>query len=282
MVKDTRYALIADIHANIVALDAVLAQIDKEGIDEIVCLGDIVGYGPRPRECIERVKQRCEHVIAGNHDRVVMSRDHDALQLSLFDHHISPRWYESFRWTHRMLCDDDRDYLRSLPLQLLFDHFVAAHAKPNAGGSFAARKQRFSKYLMSDDGQPTPPMLEVLAYVQELQVANTARCMTAPYAAVFGHTHKPYLLDNGTFLVQGKRKRTLSFMNCDDHPVLVNVPSVGLPRDGDKRAGYAIIDGTGVSLVRIPYDVKAAVRMMFTTPGYDVNERILSHVKTGV
>jgi len=274
-----RYALIADIHGNLQALETVLADIDKQAVDDIVCLGDIVGYGPNPAECLKLVRERCEGlIVAGNHDIAAGGENPEFLG-------INPTWHDSFRWTRSRLNDAERTYLRTLPLQFELDHFVAAHGKPQPSSDdiAEARKIDFDRYNTyvfygTKHGAPeeTTELRHIHSYVKHLHAQNPTL-----FAAVFGHTHRPFIYSGDMILVTYPHpdQRTTLTMPRESGTVLVNVPSVGQPRDDDWRTGYALIDEKTVTLVRLVYDNMATVSALTRNqcPSNDLLRRFLIH-----
>ena len=117
-----RIAVISDIHANLHALDAVLAEIDAEQVDEVWCLGDLVGYGPRPNECVEAVRARATLCLAGNHDLAVIGH----ADLALFVGEAEA----AATWTRTVLEDDAASYLASLEPVAHRDRVALAHGSP--------------------------------------------------------------------------------------------------------------------------------------------------------
>jgi len=226
-----RYAVIADIHANLAALDAVLEDIRKKGgVDEMWCLGDIVGYGPDPAPCIELLRQLKPVCVAGNHDRAVIGK----IELSYFN----PLAAAACQWTETQLKAGHRLYLESLPLTIERGDFFLVH------------------------GSPLDPVLE---YVMSTSVAARNFSFLKSTFCLVGHTHVPAAFreekdaclpihfTSGIGLVLGSRR------------MIVNPGAVGQPRDGDPAASYAIYESEGriMRLYRVPYDIKATQdRMM--------------------
>jgi len=225
-----RYAILADVHANLAALEAVLADIEeKGGVDELWCLGDIVGYGPDPGECIRLLKQRCSACIAGNHDLGAVGK----LNLAYFN----PAAAAACRWTSGQLGPSDVRYLEELPLTLLEGDFFLAH------------------------GSPAEPALE---YIISTGIAARNFSFFDSRYCLVGHTHVPMAfrqegdsassiaLSSGIGLVLGTKR------------MIINPGGVGQPRDGDPRASYAIHDSEGsiLRLYRVEYDIAATQRKM--------------------
>jgi diadenosine tetraphosphatase ApaH/serine/threonine PP2A family protein phosphatase len=123
-----RLAIISDIHSNIQALEKVLSAIDNLGIDQIYCLGDIVGYGPFPNECVEIVRKRCTLVIKGNHDSGVIGE----LELD----HFNQFGRSAIIWTQKNIAPDNLAYLKGLPLSASENGCTLAHATPREPDSW--------------------------------------------------------------------------------------------------------------------------------------------------
>ncbi len=226
-----RYALLADIHANLAAFTAVLADIERRGgVEEMWCLGDIVGYGPDPSQCIELLRQQKHVSVSGNHDLAAIGK--------LDTTNFNPDAAGSSRWTARQLNPRDISYLESLPSVTLKGDFTLVHGSP---------REPVWEYLKSVGGAK-----ENFAYFK------SRFCL-------LGHSHMPLVFkldenDNcssvrfspGIGLVLGRRR------------LIINPGSVGQPRDGDPRASYAIYDSDGavVKLYRVPYDIKATQEKM--------------------
>jgi|TARA_B100000315_G_scaffold248049_1_gene277493 predicted phosphodiesterase len=226
-----RYALLADIHANLVAFTAVLADIERRGgVEEVWCLGDIVGYGPDPSQCIELLRQRNHISVSGNHDLAAIGK----LDTTNFNLDAAC----SCRWTARQLNPEDIGYLKSLPSVIEEGDFTLVHGSP---------REPVWEYLTSVNGAK-----ENFAYFK------SRFCL-------LGHSHMPLVFkldenDNcssvrfslGVGLVLGKRQ------------LIINPGSVGQPRDGDSRASYAIYDSDDAvaKLYRVPYDIKATQEKM--------------------
>ena len=220
-----RYAFIADIHSNLAALQAVLEDINsKGGVDEIWCLGDIVGYGAQPRECIQLIKKYCSVCIAGNHDLAAVGK----LELSWFN----PAAAEACQWTTGVLNPVDARYLEDLPLKIEKDDFTLVH------------------------GSPSNPALE---YIISTGIAeNNFSHFTSKFCIV-GHSHIP-----AAFKQEGNTAEPIHLMEgvglvLHTHRMIVNPGSVGQPRDGDPRASWGLYEGEGLMfrLHRVEYDIKA-------------------------
>lgn len=225
-----KYALISDIHANLPALEAVLSNLDARGdVDAIYHLGDLVGYAPWPDEVVQLLKERAIPGIAGNYDSTTATdyrhcgcRYEDARQEELS--HLS------YEWTRAHASADTKRYLASLPFRI--------DVRP-LGGHVAGPR------LILLHGNP---VLNTVYWTEDrpdrfcLQMSETVSAKAGDVIA-FGHTHKPW-------------HREIDGIH------FVNTGSVGRPKDGDPRAGYALVtmDGTRVAIesVRVDYDVERA------------------------
>ncbi len=224
-----RYLIISDIHANLVALEAVLA--DAPAFDQVWCLGDWVGYGPNPNECVERMQDFPHISLAGNHDWAALGK------LDLRNFNTDAR--EANLWTQSELKPAVREYLQSLPTYLVKDSFHLAHASP---------REPVWEYIL-DAG---------VAY------ANFAHFSTT--VCLVGHTHIPII-----FELDEQRQRCDTWipplpetMPLGSRRVIINPGSVGQPRDGDPRASYAILDTElgQWSFRRVPYPVEITQERM--------------------
>lgn len=216
-----RIALISDIHANAEALSAVLDDIDQRAVDAIVCLGDIVGYGPDPAACLEIIRRRSIISFMGNHDQAAF----DAGLRTTF----SPLARAAIEWTAPCLNDADLSFLRSLPYRDERYGATFVHAAPSAPEDF--------EYIMDD-----------VDAARNFPGFTTALCFV-------GHTHQPDVFpeDLGRRRVEAGRR------------YIVNVGSVGQPRDGNSRACYGLFDPEDLSFehVRVTYDVATTAEKIY-------------------
>ncbi len=220
-----RFAIFGDIHANLPALEAVLSDARTQLSTHYVCLGDIVGYNAHPRECLDIVRQLECPVVKGNHDE----------QASMIsnDEGFNPLAEEAIQWTRRQLTEDDKDYLRGLRMHRQVRDFTVVHATLDTPHKWG--------YVFNQ-----------LDAAASFSYQHTAVCF-------IGHTHTPkaYIRDGSVRTVpfdiltlqQGKK-------------FLVNVGSVGQPRDGDHRASYCVYDTNNheIELRRVDYDIESAQR----------------------
>jgi diadenosine tetraphosphatase ApaH/serine/threonine PP2A family protein phosphatase len=241
-----RTALISDIHSNLEALQAVLNHIEDHGVDRIFCLGDVVGYGPNPRECIDRLPS-CDLYIMGNHDFALLDES--------YQEGFTPNARQALIWTRRALFNP------SLPL-------VEDHVSDFFGKFNQTHRDNGVLYV---HGSPRRPVEE---YIFPGDVTFPAK-MHALFALIervcfVGHTHLP-----GIFLEE------LAFIPPQDVPdgfdlpadqkCIVNIGSVGQPRDGNPASCYVIFtqegDGPGrVEFHRVAYDVEVTMAKIYRIP----------------
>src|SRR5580704_3409414 len=209
-----RLALISDIHANIAALEATLADIATQSVDRIVCLGDIVGYNQDAAACIARVREAGCLCVAGNHDLAVCGR--------ITTDNFSPAAAEAVAWTRGQLTADELDYLRSLPVKTTVgSEIVAVH------GALHPEENCESVRLDNDDHR-------LLSFIALMGHASGARI------CAFGHTHRAVVYEwsyDRAIVRQEKDVR------LDDNAFyLINPGTVGEPRAFDRRASYMVLD----------------------------------------
>ena len=225
--------LLSDIHANLEAFQAVLAAVDARKPDRILCLGDVVGYGASPNECLDLVRSRCEVVLLGNHDAAA-SGGPEAARFNVYARTAA-------EWTARTLTRDNREYLQKLPLTAPCASFFCVHASPATPRDWEYLLDRF-------DAEPQ------FAY------------FTEPVCFI-GHTHQP-----AVFMADpdGTRSRPVGTLRIDPaRRYIVNVGSVGQPRDRDPRSSFVLVGDTYVEFVRVMYDVDTTVRKVEAIPELD-------------
>ena len=249
-----RRALISDIHGNLEALEVVLDDIKAQGISEIYCLGDIIGYGPNPRECIDLVMESCKVTLLGNHDQGAMF-DPDGFNVGA---------ERAIFWTREQLENpSDRDnekrweFLGELPRTFRVDPFLFVHGSP---------RNPLSEYIFPEDIYNHRKMERLFQLVDRY-------CFQ-------GHTHVPGIFTEG-FQFYAPEEIDYEYA-LGDGKVMVNVGSVGQPRDGDSRACYVILDdgqpsanGTAeaeaaaasgpakITYRRLPYDFEKTIQKIY-------------------
>jgi predicted phosphodiesterase len=202
-----RIAVISDIHANLHALEAVLAAIDDESIDEVWCLGDLVGYGPRPNECVTLVRERTAVCLAGNHDLAVLG----SIDLDLFVGAAGA----AARWTRTVLDPAARTFLETL--------------EPTGARIGAALAH----------GSPRDPIWE---YVLSPHAAEAAFATTEEPLVLVGHSHVQLALALEDGKAVGGAAAADEVVDLTPGRRLLNPGSVGQPRDGDPRAAWLVVD----------------------------------------
>jgi len=223
-----KYGILGDIHSNLSALRAVLERLDDEGVDTLISVGDVVGYGAAPRECIALLRERQTVVVKGNHDAACVNE--------LDERTFNPYARAAVAWTRTVLEAEDKRWLRSLPLVATLEHCQVAHGTLH-------RPELFDYILSLSDADPS---------LDE---------MTRP-ACFVGHSHIPITV----MRFADRPERTAYTYDTEIDlsetvKALVNVGSVGQPRDEDPHTAYALYDATEmrVSIVRIPYDIEVEV-----------------------
>ena len=200
-----RCAIVADIHGNLAAFKAVLEDSRRRGgIDEIWCLGDVVGYGPDPSACLQLLRQHPHRCVAGNHDWAAVGK----IDTSYFNSEAA----EACSWTAKQLSPEDVRYLRTLPLTIHEGDFTLVH------------------------GSPREPIWEYVVSVKTA-IANFAR-FSSRFCLV-GHSHVPLAFEKGSEITGGTYNRIKPQMG---RKYFINVGSIGQPRDGDSQSSYAIYD----------------------------------------
>ena len=217
-------ALLSDVHANLEALQAVLQVVRQRGADRILCLGDVVGYGGSPNECLDHVRKVAAMVLLGNHDSAASGGG----ELARFN----PNAKAAALWTARVLTPENRDYLRGLSLTRHLAPYYYVHASPAAPRDWEYIFDRF-------DAEP------------QFQFFTEQACF-------IGHTHQPAIFERTATGCVSLPPTAYRFDPA--HRYIVNVGSVGQPRDRDPRACFVLLDeadGT-IEFVRVPYDIEAS------------------------
>lgn len=225
-----RYLVISDIHANFPALQSVL--FDAAGAyDAVLCLGDLVGYGPNPNQCVERVASLPSVCIAGNHDWGVIGR----ADLLIFNTHARQALY----WTQMEMEEELREYLRTLPTTAHIGEVLLAH------------------------GSVRDPIWE---YVLDIGTAQTSFELNTFQLCLVGHTHIPLMFE---WLPGPQEVRILlpdwsTPVQLEGRRLIINPGSVGQPRDGDPRASYGILDTEAMTFQyrRVAYPVEITQEQM--------------------
>ncbi len=217
-----RYGIFSDIHSNFEALSVVLDSLKDERIERYLCIGDIVGYCTNPSECIRMVKDLSPVVVAGNHDYGACAK----LDLKYFVPHAK----EALQWTQGVLAKSDVDFLAGLPLVHNEENFVLVH------GSL---------------GNP-----QEFYYLNNFEEADRTFSVLEKQVCFVGHTHRP-----GVFVEREGEifHKAVGVLELEAHKrYIVNVGSVGQPRDGDSRACFVVYDTEAktIELKRVEYNLK--------------------------
>jgi predicted phosphodiesterase len=225
-----RYGILSDIHSNLPALERVLAELDDAGVGQLICLGDVVGYGPNPNECCELLRKRKFLTIMGNHDQGALSNENDE--------YFNDLAQEAISWTRHTLTPENREFLAALPDQIAFDSFEIVH------GSTAGRFD----YILSAG--------------EALRALGAAK---RPLA-FFGHSHiaEVYYQDPRGTLYHDQLLHGGAISVEQGFRYIVNPGSVGQPRDRNPQASYGLYDEAQrlIEIRRTSYDISEAQRRM--------------------
>jgi predicted phosphodiesterase len=237
-------AIISDIHSNLEAFQAVLKDIEKQNISEIYCLGDVVGYGPNPRECVDLV-MRCKIVLLGNHD-----------QGAMFDPEgFNPPAERAIFWTraqlespaeNHQLRERRWEFLAERPRSFRENGFLYVHG---------SARNPLNEYVFPEDIYNQRKMERIFALVDRY-------CFQ-------GHTHVPGIFTEQVpdDLYQFHSPEEIDYVyRLDGRKLLCNVGSVGQPRDGDCRACYIMLDNETIRYRRVEYDVESTIRKIYAIP----------------
>lgn len=238
-------AIFSDIHGNLPALEAVVADAQAQGATRFWCLGDVVGYGARPLECLAIIRQLCSAVIKGNHEQAVIEGPLG----------FNPLASAAIHWTRHALDQapgqsaGGMEYISALGVRVDSEHAVLVHGSPS---------HPLDEYLFREDAVDHLPRGRDFS-------PKLARCFSLISLPCFvGHTHVPGVIDEDL--------RWTEPADCEGRydtrgrPCLINVGSVGQPRDGDVRASYALFDEREVLFRRVVYNVRAAAATIFDEP----------------
>ncbi len=228
-------AIISDIHGNLDALQVVLAHIDGRDVDEVVCLGDIIGYGPNPCECLDVVIDRCAWSLMGNHDFAVLyeptafnaSAEASAFWTRIQLEHEGSKKQRRRRW----------EFLGNLAIRRVYQDALCVHASP---------RRPINEYIFPDDVMTSPAKMNAIFDRVE-------------HAAFVGHTHVTGVFtDEPDFYPPADLGQ--SYTINEHEKCIINPGSVGQPRDRDPRASYAIMKESEIEFIRLEYDIEAVVK----------------------
>ncbi len=231
--------ILSDIHSNLEALEKSLSILSSKKIDEIFCLGDIVGYGANPKECLKLIRENAKYFVIGNHDQVA----YDLLNISDFSRYAA----EAALWTHKILSSDERDFFRSLSYRFVFQDILFVHASPYKPENWY--------------------------YITSVQEATFNFKHFENKICFIGHSHIPDVFTSAD------KKKSLNPLNniinkdytsnlyllSREERYIINVGSVGQPRDLDRRLSFGIFDTENFTYenIRAEYDVKTAAAKIY-------------------
>lgn len=232
-----RLAIISDIHSNLEALERTFEAIDDAGVDAVYCLGDVVGYNADPAACVDRVRERCEAVVLGNHDAAV-ARDTGV-------EFLPSDGQAGARHNRAQLSDAQRDYLADLPLTHTVANCTLVHATPDHPTAW----KRLTAYRSAQS---------------QFNHFATDVCF-------LGHTHTPAVMADTMGIVRVRA----------GHRYLINVGSVGQPRDGNPKLSFGLFDTETFEYknVRLDYDVAGAARKIRNAE--DLPDRLADRLENG-
>lgn len=223
-----RYALISDVHSNLEALNAVIGKVKADKVDKVILLGDIVGYGPDPNECIDTLRKFADILIAGNHDHGAVGMT----DISCFNNHAKA----AIQWTTSVLSEENKVFLSSLPL--------------------TSNIKSGSIYLVHS----SPKEPEEWEYLQKAKDADTNFKFFSETNCFIGHSHRPAIIEmapDGKIRIYSGHSDIKT--GCR---YIINAGSVGQPRDGNPDASYAIFDTDSVTIKRAAYDILLTQKKM--------------------
>lgn len=237
------FAIISDIHSNLEALTVVLDDIQSRGIEKIYCLGDVVGYGPNPRECLDLIIEKTEWCVMGNHDYAVLYEPTNfnfAAEQAAF-------------WTREMLETESDKAKREKRWEFLGSLNMRKTVKMKLGECastldfvHASPRKPINEYIFPDDVYSNPIKVQILF-------------SKIKHICFVGHTHLPgVFLDEPDFYLPDELGD--SYPIIDAEKAIVNIGSVGQPRDKDNRASYVYADENELHFVRLPYDHKTTAK----------------------
>lgn len=223
------YTILSDVHANLEAFEAVLEDMKRQKIDRKIFLGDVVGYGPNPNECIELLRENCDVIICGNHDSAVTGKTDTAF----FNSYAR----ESAIWTAKVLTKENMDFLKTLKSSTILDDFQIAHSTPFKPDSWS--------------------------YLTSLQDAHENYQTLERHVCFIGHTHQPLIIefvDEVNVLPIKDMYKTLN----KNRKYIINAGSVGQPRDMNPEACYMTFDTKTdtIEYRRVEYNIERVQKKM--------------------
>lgn len=222
------YAVLSDVHSNLEALDAVLADIQQKKIRDLLFIGDAVGYGPNPNECLNQLTGKCKALLAGNHDWGAIG----LTDISYFNEYAR----YAVEWTQMVITEENKKVLKLFPVtkELRDEDILLVHSTPK-------EPEEWHYLLTLWDAEIN------------FQYFNNKFCF-------LGHSHQPFIIEklpSGEFMTYKNAAKIRK-----NSRYIINAGSVGQPRDGDPRACYTVINDEEVALMRVPYDIVSVQNKM--------------------
>jgi predicted phosphodiesterase len=240
------FAVVSDIHSNLEALTTVLADIERRGIKTIYCLGDVIGYGANPKECLDLIIEKTKWCVLGNHDYATLYEptnfNYGAEQASFWtrfvletDHDNEPPEVNERRWS----------FLGELPMRRTLKTKLGSCAAV-IDFVHASPRRPINEYIFPDDVYTNPAKVRLLFE-------------RVKHICFVGHTHMPgVFLDEPDFYLPNELDNVYPII--DDEKAIINIGSVGQPRDKDNRASYVYVDENEVHFVRVEYDFETTIK----------------------
>jgi len=240
------FAVTSDIHSNLEALTTVLADIERRGIKTIYCLGDVIGYGANPKECLDLIIEKTKWCVLGNHDYATLYEptnfNYGAEQASFWtrfvletDHDNEPPEVNERRWS----------FLGELPMRRTLKTKLGSCAAV-IDFVHASPRRPINEYIFPDDVYTNPAKVRLLFE-------------RVKHICFVGHTHMPgVFLDEPDFYLPDELNNVYPII--DDEKAIINIGSVGQPRDKDNRASYVYVDENEVHFVRVEYDFETTMK----------------------
>ncbi len=236
-------AILSDIHGNIDALNAVIADVRSRGIEEIVCLGDTIGYGPNPKECLEIACRESKPLIMGNHEEAVIAGEAVA---------FNSRARRAVEWTCAQLMGEDVPEEEAERHREMLSQFVKEADIEGVKYFHGSPRDPTKEYVTPRDSRNKEKMQAIFDSLESV--------------CFIGHTHIPGVFTEGGY---SSPDELFGVYMIGGEKALINVGSVGQPRDGDTRACYATFDVDTVVFHRVEYDVEPVIAKIRATPSLD-------------
>ncbi len=242
-------AVISDIHGNAESLRTVLADIESRGVDRIVCTGDIIGYGPEPLACVDLIADKCEWALLGNHDFAVLYEPTN----------FNPGAEAAAFWTRDQFDSEPDEAARARRYEFLgklrvrvVDDLILPEKAPVLGVHGSPRKP-INEYIFPDDAMNArEKMRQIFERIERV--------------CVVGHTHVPGVFTDEPDFYPPDELGNFTYTFADDEKAIINVGSVGQPRDHDPRASYVILHEDRCEFVRVEYDIQKTVQLIHEAP----------------